>query len=91
MILAVHLISGVVFGAALLLLALCRSVAAVLLDQLHGGVILGGILELLNGLCALLLVILEASAKALDAKVVVSGEGRASSVDAVIVSSVPWK
>lgn len=87
LVLAVHLIFGVVFGAALLLLALCRSFAAVLLDQLHSGVILGGILELLNSLCALLLVVLEASAKALDAKVVVSGEGRASSVDAVILVS----
>jgi hypothetical protein len=61
---------------------------AVLLDQLHSGVVFGGLLEFLDSLCALLLMLSETGAEGLDAKAVVRSEGRARYVDAVTISSV---
>jgi hypothetical protein len=61
---------------AILLLALVVS-PAVLLDQLHSGVIFGGLLEFLNSLCALLLVLSKPGAEGFDTKAVVRSEGRA--------------
>ena len=71
---------------AILLLALVVG-PAVLLDQLHGGVIFGGLFEFLNSLCALLLMLPKTSAKGFDSEVVVCGEGRARYVDTVRVLS----
>lgn len=56
---------------------------AVFLDQLHGGVVLCRILELLDRLAALFLLRLELGLKAFDTEVVVARDDDARCIDAV--------
>lgn len=65
------------------LLALAFALPSVLLDQLHGGVILGSILELLDRLGPLLLMLLKSGGLALDSKVVIRSQDGASDVNAL--------
>ena len=76
---------GVLWFLGRLLLSAARSSIrpTVFLNELHGGVIFGRILELLNRLAALFLKGLELGFEAVDAEIVVARDDEASCVDAV--------